>query len=89
MVNMDSTSIHFHGVPQDPEIVEISNKDSKQQGARLSEEPIAMQYSYFRDNHEELPQVNLLGISAKLKGDAKPTMIYGAAFSGNENDISV
>lgn len=88
VVNMDSTSIHFHGNPQDPEIVEISNKDSKKQGAKLSEEPIAMQYGYSRDNHEELPQVNLLGISAKLKGDARPTMIYGAAFSGNENDIS-
>lgn len=87
-VNMDSTSIHFHGNPQDPEIVEISNKDSKEQNARFSEATAAIKHGYSRDNHDELPQVNVLGIAAKLFGDARPIMIYGSAFSGNENDIS-
>lgn len=86
-LHIDSTSIHFHGASQEPDLIEMSNKDASADCC-LCDDSIAINQGYSRDNHPELAQVNFLGAATKLDGDIRPIMICGSAFSGNENDVS-
>ena len=86
--HLDSTSYHFHGHPQ-YNLVEIANENSKEPTEIvdvLPDNPISLAHGYSRDNRSDLPQVNHLGISARVDGVDTAVMLYQAAFDGNMND---
>ena len=86
--HLDSTSYHFHGHPQ-YNLVEIADEKSTEPteiADVLPHEPISLAHGYSRDNRPELPQVNQIGVSARVDGIDAAVMLYQAAFDGNMND---
>ncbi|MCK0527386.1 IS1634 family transposase [Anaerobiospirillum sp. NML120449] len=96
--HLDSTSIHCHMMPQDNTALEIADpelirsmlpeNEELPRGLLKGNQPVSIKHDYSRDDHPELAQIGILGVSARTSACGRPHLIFAAPVSGNENDIS-
>lgn len=86
-VHLDSTSFHYHGVPKE-EVIDNNDSCSKSEAYHADKSGLAIKHGYSRNGRPNDPQVNNLGLSARVKGLETPLPIYTATFNGNENDVA-
>lgn len=84
--HLDATSFHVHRQETEEEIFP---EDFIGPMKKYSEDSkvIRFRYGHPKDKRDDLPQINVMGIAARVPGLKKAIPIYTSTFDGNVNDV--